>query len=664
MQEPPPPSRPVILHRQPRPWATWFLVASLLLALAYLLNPDIPLRSWVSPPSQQYGHQGEATIRPRIILHPEDHIYRLPETQHLEWRISSGQRRPDGVLKQVYLINDLFPGPTIEARSGDTLMIEVNNALQEESITLHWHGLHVSNAMDGAAGVSQCPITPGGRFLYNITIPFDQNGTFWYHAHSGTYRADGLYGGLVVHAPAAMSTVRGLMSRGHSDADRFSYQKELLLLIGDWYHEPANKVLAWYMLPGNFGNEPVPDSLLINGAGRFNCSMAAPARPLDCLDRPLDSVFLNLEPDIAYRVRVVNTGALAGLSLVFGHGDLDLIQVDSVDVERSSQQNVNSAGILYPGQRMDFILRPPLQRPPKSSVMVQLDKKCFRFMNPTLTPDQVFAISYQSQSAPEDVPIFPPIVRGEINLEEVPSAKSVLKPLPSKADQTHLVYTKIQKLSFNNNVPLGSFNHTTWKPQEDPPIPLIALPRNHWDTNQFSFSPGPDPVWVDLVVNNLDESPHPFHLVSSFCFDLFSFVASLFLPVFKSSYKSIQHGYHFYILTVQKAEYGWGSYNPFEDDHPPGLEPSSEIGIHREPDRATFQPYDLTRASLRDTVQIPSRGYAVLRFRADNPGVWLFHCHILWHLATGMAMLVDVQGDPAGELAHDTSVVPGGVCAV
>ena len=109
--------------------------------------------------------------------------------------------------------------------------------------------------MDGAVGVSQHPIAPGDQFIYNITIPFDQSGTFWYHAHGRTARADGLYGGLVVHAPAAKSTVRGLLTNSQSDADKFGYQKELLLLIGDWYHQPANEVLEWYKLPGNFGNE-------------------------------------------------------------------------------------------------------------------------------------------------------------------------------------------------------------------------------------------------------------------------------------------------------------------------------------------------------------------------------------------------------------------------
>ena len=44
--------------------------------------------------------------------------------------------------------------------------------------------------------------------------------------------------------------------------------------------------------------------------------------------------------------------------------------------------------------------------------------------------------------------------------------------------------------------------------------------------------------------------------------------------------------------------------------------------------------------------------------------MWMLHCHILWHLATGMAMLIDVQGDPGGVGAHDAGVElgPGGTC--
>lgn len=105
--------------------------------------------------------------------------------------------------------------------------------------------------MDGAASVTQCPTAPGGQFIYDLTIPADQSGTFWYHSHAGTSRADGLYGGLVIHAPASKPTVRGLGIR--DDQTRFGYQKELLLLIGDWYRSSAPEVLAWYMDPGHAG---------------------------------------------------------------------------------------------------------------------------------------------------------------------------------------------------------------------------------------------------------------------------------------------------------------------------------------------------------------------------------------------------------------------------
>lgn len=107
------------------------------------------------------------------------------------------------------------------------------------------------------------------------------------------------------------------------------------------------------------------------------------------------------------------------------------------------------------------------------------------------------------------------MIRNELNLEKIPSSASVLTKLPEQADETHVVYTKIQKMARLRNMPYGFFNMTIWKPQSEPQIPLSALPREKWDSNQFSITTGPGPTWVDLVVNNLDEGPHPFHMVSS-----------------------------------------------------------------------------------------------------------------------------------------------------
>jgi hypothetical protein len=143
-----------------------------------------------------------------------------------------------------------FPGPTIEARSGDTLIVHVENALSspDDGVSLHWHGLFMKgfNNMDGAVGFTQCPIPPGRNFTYEFRIGDDQYGTFWYHAHSQVQRGDGLYGGLVVHRPH---------DKGIIEAEQHGYQNEVLLLVGDWYHRSARDMLAWYTSVGAFGNE-------------------------------------------------------------------------------------------------------------------------------------------------------------------------------------------------------------------------------------------------------------------------------------------------------------------------------------------------------------------------------------------------------------------------
>ncbi|RHZ59047.1 uncharacterized protein CDV56_108430 [Aspergillus thermomutatus] len=502
-----------------------------------------------------------------------------------------------GTILLIDNLTGLFPGPTIEARSGDTLVITLTNRLEDESISIHWHGLHVQSPMDGAVGVSQCPIAPGSKFIYNLTIPENQSGTFWYHAHSGVARADGLYGGFVVHAPPLKLPVRGLMAEEEKANHRDNYSEDMLLLIGDWYHRPAFQVLDWYMRAGSFGNEPVPDSLLINGVGHFNCSMAVPARPVDCVENYID------------------LSSFTGFTLSFAESVFDLIQLDSNDVE--PQPQASSAGVLYPGQRMDAILIPSSESTThkQKSMTIKIDDENLRYLNPALSAEQTFLITTDKTTSPQaDSSNSKPYPK--LNLETIPSSQTILSSLPKHANQTHVVYTKIQKLSKNHNVPYAYFNRTSWKPQSNPPSPLLYLPRDKWDENQLSIATGPDPVWVDLVVNNLDEGAHPFHL----------------------------HGHHFYVLHVYKAPIGWGSYNPFTDAYPPGLEPVDRANANDNGVRDA-SPYDLSRAVLRDTVQIPSRGYAVLRFRAENPGVWLFHCHILWHLANGMAMVVDVMSD-------------------
>ncbi|MBB1042582.1 MULTISPECIES: multicopper oxidase domain-containing protein [unclassified Dietzia] len=91
-----------------------------------------------------------------------------------------------------------LPGPLLRARVGDLLKVEVDNQLPAET-SVHWHGLALSNDMDGAPGLTQDPIAPGGRFAYEFTVP--HAGTYFYHSHSGLQLDRGLYGPLIVDDP-------------------------------------------------------------------------------------------------------------------------------------------------------------------------------------------------------------------------------------------------------------------------------------------------------------------------------------------------------------------------------------------------------------------------------------------------------------------------------
>ena len=94
--------------------------------------------------------------------------------------------------------NGSVPGPTIEVFEGDTVRIEFENRLSTPT-TVHWHGLHVPNSMDGASMHTQRPVPPGGRFTYEFTLK--QHGTFMYHSgHMGALQLGmGLGGFFIVH---------------------------------------------------------------------------------------------------------------------------------------------------------------------------------------------------------------------------------------------------------------------------------------------------------------------------------------------------------------------------------------------------------------------------------------------------------------------------------
>lgn len=96
----------------------------------------------------------------------------------------------------VWGYNGSVPGPTIEVQEGDRVRIVFDNHLPEPTAP-HWHGLEVPFDMDGVPGLTQDPIMPGGRFVYEFTL--NQNGTFFYHSHMPMQEMMGMIGLFIVH---------------------------------------------------------------------------------------------------------------------------------------------------------------------------------------------------------------------------------------------------------------------------------------------------------------------------------------------------------------------------------------------------------------------------------------------------------------------------------
>ena len=109
----------------------------------------------------------------------------------------------------VWAYNDQVPGPELRVKAGQPIRVRLHNGLPDTT-TIHWHGMHLPNRMDGVPGLTQRPVEPGETFDYEFTPPYA--GTYWYHSHFRTEEQSdrGLYGPLIVEEPSPMAVDRDL----------------------------------------------------------------------------------------------------------------------------------------------------------------------------------------------------------------------------------------------------------------------------------------------------------------------------------------------------------------------------------------------------------------------------------------------------------------------
>ena len=229
--------------------------------------------------------------------------------------------------KRAIAVNGQIPMPTLTFTEGDTAEIWVHNEMNEET-SLHWHGLFLPNRMDGVPNLTQMPIKPHSTFLYKY--PIRQHGTHWYHSHTELQEQIGMYGLFIMNKRKEwdIPTVPVLISEW-TDMKPGEVHRSLKNAT-DWFaiQKGTTQSYAEAIRSGHLKTK------LTNEWKRMNA--------MDVSDVYYDNFLLNgknqlLQPQFKagdkVRLRIANGGASDYFWLSYAGGKITVVATDGNDVE-------------------------------------------------------------------------------------------------------------------------------------------------------------------------------------------------------------------------------------------------------------------------------------------------------------------------------------------
>eukprot|EP01012_Entosiphon_sulcatum_P020476 TRINITY_DN25424_c0_g1_i1.p2 TRINITY_DN25424_c0_g1~~TRINITY_DN25424_c0_g1_i1.p2 ORF type:complete len:566 (-),score=100.28 TRINITY_DN25424_c0_g1_i1:253-1950(-) len=499
---------------------------------------------------------------------------------------------PDGQMRPMITVNGQFPGPTIDVTEGDTVVVTVNNMLATSGTSVHFHGIHQRGTpfYDGAVGVTQCPINPMESFTYRFTA--DLPGTYYWHAHNGGQRADGFVGPMIVRPKAAYP---------------FQFDAELPpLLLDDWWHTPSELLLAG-LFNITFAWVGDPKSILLNG--RAQC----PAGVTTCDPNLAGYYSYNVQQGKTYLLRVISGSALMYLNLALEGHTFTVVEADGMYVQpwQTAALDINS------GQRYAVLFTANLPTSGQNDYWFTAET---RYRN-LIKGQAILRYAGGTANPPTAIPTNPAtVIASTATTPSVPTA-----------------YTNLNLIPQGN---LRALNPTTLP---SPTRTLILLGTQEringyliWTINHASFAMPSTPILQDMYS---DGKYSPSRVGSAgnayFTPDTATTVKQAFvMPLAANEVVDIviqnkpalngvseQHPWHIHGHSVWDLGFGIGTYDT----------------------SASYPQLNLVDPPLRDTVTVYPHGWTKFRLRADNPGAWLLHCHIIWHEVLGM-MMAFVEG--------------------
>ncbi|XP_008204291.1 L-ascorbate oxidase [Nasonia vitripennis] len=525
----------------------------------------------------------------------------------------------DGVHRPLVVVNRQMPGPSVEVCEGDTVVVDVTNMMHADSTTVHWHGQHMraSPYMDGTPMVSQCPILPGDTFRY--TFVAETPGTHFWHSHVGFQRGDGMFGPMIVRRQPKRDQLRNL----------YDYD-EHYMVISDWDHEMGlDKFLAHYH--GSGDNKP--PNLLINGLGRFT---DLPER--DGVAGVMPTAVFDVKPNAKHRFRIMNAEFLnCPIEVSVDNHTIWVVSSDGRDLEPVEAKSL----VTYAGERFDFIVE----------TNQNVSNYWIRFRG-LLDCGPAFTKAYQVailryEGAPDEDPEedvaydLPPMEATNMQINalnkgtetkeilSIPNLEALDKnDAANTREPDHQFYISYDFYAKDNadfhrkdlygfhqvrqKVGTPQLNHISMKM---PSFPLMS------QTELIDSSAFCNASTVEGCETDYCTCPHVLQVKLNSVVELV--LVDEGLP-YDANHPFHLHGHDFRVVAMER------------------LAKNVTLEDVRRADREGRIQRKLDRAPIKDTVTVPDGGYTVIRFVADNPGYWLFHCHIEFHSEVGMSLVFKI----------------------
>jgi len=522
----------------------------------------------------------------------------------------------DGKTNYIIQVNGGFVGPEIRANVGDLIVVNVTNYLSaQEGLTVHWHGMRQISTpwSDGVAYITNCPIPFGGNYTYSFLA--HDSGTFWYHSHIETMRGEGGYGFIVIEEQVPIAT----------------YDEELLVVLADYYDLSYKFLQAGV---NNFGPQPSPNnnpyviagyawpnngnSILVNGQGGAQ------------------RVYIDVEPNKIYRVRLLNAALLAFFNLAIAGHNMTIIQAQAMPTVPVSLSSID----ISTAQRFDFLLSTHGMQAALYQVNIQSNYEGLDTSRAGTLANSVFLrYSMSSVESPlmaknttkpwnEQVEQVKPLSKNNNGLTIPPPTVELFFNMSQQfVDAKTLIGFDYSKTIYENGYLRWTANTVSY---QMPPTPLLLS--SYYNLLSQETNTASKPVRIELndvvqvVIQNRVEvsgqcDEHPWHL----------------------------HGYSFYVLAQGEGDY----FEYLSTLSPEQRSTSSYLNTVNPVVADTVVSFPANFANLRTTNYSTIThedynkpcGWTVIRFVASNPGMWLFHCHIEWDFESGMGLVFDVASE-------------------